>query len=130
MKTKRLHPLNIWGSNQPYLLNLFVCRNSANEAWPKPLGDVIDEPESPEGGLVELVPDVQQDVVQVVVGLRVDHVIWHEGRDENLSATNLEGHLKLLKELYVLELQRVGDTEVPEEVGNLDDAWVTRAGRR
>ena len=70
---------------------------------------------------MELVPDVQQDVVQVVIGLGVDHVVWHEGRDEDLGATDLEGHLKLLKELYVLEFQRVGDTEVPEEMSNLDD---------
>ena len=105
------------------LSNLMIGCDTANEAWPKPLRNVISHPESPHGRLIETV-DVHVNVVQRVVRLGVVHLVRHEGGDDDLRVSQLKSHFELLQELNILLPQSVG--RVFEEVANLTHTWTER----
>ena len=89
-----------------HLSNLMISCNTANEAWPKPLWNVLSQPESPHGGLVEVV-HVHSNVAQLVVGFGVVGFRGHQGGNDDLCVGQLESNFEFLQQLDVLLSQSV-----------------------
>ena len=108
-----------------HLSNLVISSDAANEARPKPVGNEIGQPESPHGGLVEVI-DVQRNIFQSVVWFWILGTGRHERGDDDLGVRKLECHFKLLEELDVLPLELVGSSL--EEVANYSHACSIKNG--
>ena len=111
-------------TNLPHLPNVLVCCDSTYQPRPKPVWDVIGEPEPSERRLVVGVKVVWvggRHVAKDVIGLGVGCTIRHEGRDNDVETVNLESHLKFLQQLDILQFELLGDFLLHEQLADLSN---------
>ena len=111
-------------TNLPHLPNVLICCDPTYQPRPKPVWDVIGEPEPSEGRLVVGVKVVWvggRHVAKDVIGLGVGCTIRHEGWDDDVETVNLESHLKFLQQLDILQFELLGDFLLHEQLADLSN---------
>ena len=58
------------------LSNLLVGGDTADEAWPKAIRNVISQPEPSHGRLIKTI-DIHRDVIQSIVWFGIVGIVWH-----------------------------------------------------